>query len=536
MALPASAQPVVVVRAETRIELRIERVPEHVRIRATLRDDRGDPLPDRAMAITVRSDGILRGRSVERTNEAGHMQMDLALPPGSYHVEAAYDGEASYDRVRVGQLIDLERAHVRLSISAQRQERLDRMDLDQAEHTLRVSAESPEGGSGLSVELSNELHEPLAAGVTGADGSVLLTLRSEALGPPAAGRLVVHTPGDERRARAQTEVLVVRFRSTALTLSSSAGRIEAGDPLLVEGELRTSDAPLARKAIGIFAGEVHLETVLTDADGHFSRTIELAENEGDVQLQAVFESDAPWRPEARSEPIVVRVEPRGSTPLPWLLVPVGLCAIALLVLGSRGRRAHTAAEPSESLIPSPPGIVEGAVGTGRTARHDIGGVVLDADESQTLPAARVELRAGLDTIATTSDDAGRFSLHDVPEGRWALRVACDGYEPRETTFAVPHRGALSSLEVRLRSLRQLALRRYQPLADALAPARRWWAFWTPRELADRASASVRRDVDAVTLAVEEAVYASAAPEERRIDEIGHRSERLAGELRDRTPR
>ncbi len=535
LAVPAgaAAQPVVWVRAETRIELRVERQPV-VRVRATLRDDRGNGLPNRAISVRVASpDGVQRGLSQGRTDTAGELAADFDVAPGTYRFEAHYAGDESYDEARVELLLDLERAHVRLVMSAL-DGRLDRIDLDAPRHRFRVRAESEAGGEGMSVALENELEEVLATGITGEDAAVTLEVESRALGGPAAGRLVVRTPGDAERAPAQTEVLVVRFRPTALTLDVAPRRVEGGRPVRVEGRLATSERPLARKAIGLFAGERHLETVLTDAEGRFAREVVLEENDATVALTARFESDAPWRPSAVSDPVDVRVAPRGATPVRWLLLPIAVCAVALVALWWRSRRQRKAAEAQRpSLAPAPPGIhVPTAASERDAARSDVGGTVLDADEGAPIAGAAVRLEGPGDAILARGDDEGVFTIAEVPAGRWTIRVEAPGYEARDATVEIPHRGALAQVQVRLRSLRQLALRNYAPLAEALVPQRRWWAFWTPRELAERARGPARGSVEQVTLELEAVVWSAGPPDAESVEAIGKRAGELAPALRE----
>ncbi|MCB9591308.1 MAG: carboxypeptidase regulatory-like domain-containing protein [Sandaracinaceae bacterium] len=536
LAAPArvAAQPIVSVRAETRIELRVRRGAT-VRVGATLRDDRGNSLADRQLTVRIAEPGgVQRGSETGTTDARGELEVTFEVEPGTYQFEARYAGDESYDDTRVELLLDLERAHVRLLMSPV-EGRLDRLDLDVPTHRLRVRAESDAGGGGLEVRLENELEELLASGTTAEDGSVVLEVASAALGSPAAGRMIVKTSGDAQRAPAQTEVLVVRFRPTALTLTTTAARVEAGQPVRVEGQLRTSERPLARKAVGIYAGDRHLETVLTDGEGRFAREIVLEDNEGTVALTARFEGDAPWRPAASSEPVEVRIEPRGATPARWLLVPIALSALLLGLLWWRGRRKDASAEaPRSSHVPAPPGIhvATEAAASPRAGRRDVAGIALDADEGEPIAGARVELTGPGEPLSAVSDDAGAFAIAEVPDGRWTIRVEHASYESREAIVDVPHRGALAALQVRLRSLRQVALRKYAPLAEALVPQRRWWAFWTPRELADRARASVRGDVEEVTRAVEEVVWSAGPPAPDSVEEIGRRASELASEVRE----
>ncbi|HJL19188.1 MAG TPA: carboxypeptidase-like regulatory domain-containing protein [Sandaracinaceae bacterium LLY-WYZ-13_1] len=525
----AAAQPIVHVRAETRIELRVSRQPEAVEVEGTLRDDRGEPLPDRAVELRMATPDGERtlGREVGRTDAAGRVSARFGLEPGSYHVSARFVGDESYDRVDVGQRVDLDKAHVRLGMSVDGAGRLDRLNLDEPEHRFRVRAESPEGGGGLPVALHNELDDVLASGTTGPDGTVVLSVRSEALGPPAAGRLKVHTEGDARRARAQTEVLVVRFRPTRLELSATPERIRAGEPLELTGRLSDSAGPIARKAVGLYAGDEHLATVLTGDDGRWRREIRLEGPDGPVPIHARFASDAPWRPAARSTPVRIALSSRGATPWWWLLVPMVLCGLLIAWLSRREAAEEPREEAGERAPSAPPGIVSGRPVARSAERRDVAGTVVDADGSFPLGGAVVALEAGERTRETRTDERGGFRFDEVPDGGWRLHVRAEGYEARQTDVAVPHRGQWSGLRVRLRSLREVALATYRPVAEALTPERRWWAHWTARELLSRARGPERRELQTLTELVERAVYGAAPPRDEDVREIERRSAHVA---------
>lgn len=526
----ARAQPVVHVRAETRIELEVGYPGGRsaVGVGATLRDDQGNRLAGREVSVVVTQGGQTIGRWRGATDDRGHVAPSFPLSGGSiYGVEATFAGDELHEDVSVFQELDFARQHVRLTIGPVAEGSLGRLDLDQPEHRVRVTARSGAsgGGSGLRVTVSSEIAE-LANGMTGSNGEAVLTLRSEGLGAPAAGRLIVRTSGDAERAPAQTEMLVVRYRETHLTLETNSGSGE--ERVRVRGVLSTSGGPLPRKAIGIFADDQHLETVLTGEDGSFEGLLDLGDD-GAVSLQARFESDAPWRPEARSEPVSIRLAARSSTPFFWLLAPVLLCGVVLLILARRGARS-VRETGRDSLAPAAPGIVSARRGGRDAVDTTVDGAVFDADEATPL-GALIELRGTAGGLITAESDAeGAFRIEAVPAGRWTVKASVPGYEPREAQLVIPHRGEHRGIEVRLRSLRHLALRRYRPLAAALAPGRGWWGFWTPRELAGRANARLRGDVDGVTRAVEEAAYAAPHPAASDVDEIARRSADLADEI------
>lgn len=533
----AAAQPLSVrVRAETRIELRVAPRGADVEVGATLRDDLGQPLAAQRVEIRILDEArhTEHGRATRSTDAQGAIDVRFeALTGEQYLITARYEGDERYQRIEVQQRLDLARAHVRLTVGVGAGGRLD---LDQREHAIDVRAASDRGGAGLALVVSNELGEMLAQATTGADEHARFVIPSERLGPPAAGRIIVRTEGDRVRAGAQTEVPVVRFRPSRIELRARSLRIAPGDRAQIEGRLSDSTGPMARRAVGIFASETHLATVLSDDQGRFERAIELeAAEDRTIEISARYVSDAPWRTSVRSAPLSIRIEGRGSTPWPWLLVPMAICAIAIGVLSRRARTVRTGTRV-ERPSAAPPGVAP-AKASSRAQRSDVAGTVLDADEGTPLEGARVTLSSSARTIERETDEHGRFDAGEVAGDRWQLRVEKGGYEHASAEVRVPHRGQWSDATVRLSNLRQAALRRYRPVAEALAPSRKWWAFWTPRELLDRADPPKPPDLVPLTNAVERAAYADPGPTADDVVEIGRRAERVAQALeRDPEPR
>lgn len=523
----AEAQPSVRVRAEARIELRVERGPGLVSVRGNLRDDLGQPLGDRAIEVRVQDETEARLRSASaRTDAQGAFAAAFPLETGTYRVLATWEGDEGHPRIEVPQVLDLTRAHVRLEVGVQD----GRLDLDRPAHAVEVRASSDEGGAGLRVELRNELDRVLAEGTTDAEGRARFRIESARLGPPAAGRLIAHTRGDDRRGEAQTEVPIVRYRPTVLTLRAASARVR-DDAVTLSGELTDSTGPLARRAVGLFAGTEHLDTLLTDDEGRFSRSVALEPVEGSdrVVLTARFASDAPWRPPAISAPVTLAIEGAGSTPWSWLLAPILVCGLAIGLL-SRGRRAAPAPAIASDRATAPPGIAPARPSGGLAAAlREVRGVVMDADAGSPLAGATIALVRSGKRIESAAGTDGRFEIVAADGELWTLEVSAPGYERSTAAVQLPHRGQWSRTTVRLRSLRELALASYRPVAEALAPARRWWGFWTPRELVEGAT-SHRDELDALTSAVERAAYAEPAPDEAEVSAIADRSAQMASEI------
>lgn len=465
-------------------------------------------------------------QATERTDVAGSLEAVFPLEPGTYRVAARWEGDESYRQFEVGQSLDLTRAHVQLVVELGD---AGRIDLEQAQHEVDVRASSDEGGAGLWIEVRDELGRELCAGRTDDDGHVRLTLERADLGEPGYRPMVVRTGGDELRGPARTEVPLVRFRRAAVELTASDRRVRVGSEILVSGRLHDSAEPLSRRAVGLFIDGAHAETVFTDDEGRFERPLELG-SEGVVALVARYESDAPWWTSASSEALLIMVERGGSPPWPWLLAPTMLCA---LFVGWVSRRSSGRTSPSEGAV-LPPATVPGVELTrpvsAEARRRDVAGTILDVDEGGPIENATIELRTAFERKEVRSGPNGRFSIADLEGAIWHLEVRAEGYAPNEAVIQLPHRGQWSDVRIRLASFRNIALAKYRPVAEALAPPHARWALWTPRELVERAEGDTRAEVEALTAELERAAYGSAAPSPSEVESIGKRAARIARAL------
>ena len=522
----ASAQPHVRVRSESFIELRTTRTANRLDVQAILRDDLGAPLAERPLDLRISdaSDGLVEQHRAT-TDANGVARASFTLVTGAYALGAAFGGDEWHALVRARQAIDVSRAHVRLSIQIPSGGRLD---LDQPEHTIRALAESEEGGADLPIELTDDLGRVLGRGRTDASARAAFRGRSDQLGPPAAGRLIVRTAGDARRAAAQTEAPVIRFRPSHLTLHADRGAIREGEILRVEGRLSDSTGPMPRRAIGLFANDQHLETVLSDARGRFARELELGAID-DATIVARFESDAPWRTSAASAPVRVHVQARGSTPWAWLLLSIAACAIILVVIWRSGPRARPAPAPAEEVAP---GVVLAAADRGPERSTIVRGRVVRADDGAAIAGATVSATGPEQRSATSASD-GTFSLGSLEPGRWEIVIEARGFEPATASATLPHRGQWEGLVARLRALRDLALTGYRPLAQELAPDLQPWTLATPREIAGQAGPPLHDEVAALAARVEQAVFAADPPDADEVARIRREANKLADEVRER---
>lgn len=508
------AQPVVRVRAEARIELGAEWRDGEMVLRGNLRDDLGEPLPRRPLtldAFDAEGSGLLH-RSV-RTDAEGAFEVRAPTDLDTYRARAEFGGDETHDPVQVERLVRVGRANVQLTLALPSGGHLD---LDAPAQQLEVRARCAAGVGGLRIELRDELDRRLGEGVTGEDGRVRLRVSSADLGAPGPGRLRVRFPGDARRAEAQTEVPIVRERSTMLTLAATRRRARVGDPVELRGTLRDSQGPLARRAVGIFAAGTHRGTVLTDTRGSFRWQTRLTSKDDgrDLVFQARFEGDGPGHRTSASAPVTIATHGTRRARWAWSLLPLGLCALLLLWLRRR-----------EEVGPPPPrrepraGVVHTQPKRKRARSRRFAGVLVDArDGGRIAGAVRLE---GPQQLEGPVDTAG-FSF-ELPDGAWTATFDAPGRAPVTETFRTPHGGEWDRVEVHLETWR----------ARALAVFRRWvrrrapelpWRKHTLRELRRGLPPAER----ALGEEVERAYYGPEPPDAEEVRSIAARAEELAG--------
>ena len=525
----AAAQPTVTVRSTSRIELRTQRHDDHVVIEGALRDDLGAPLAESSVVFRAIPDDPQAApvREALRTDEHGRFEAHLPLTTGGHLLRATFTGDSLHDHVEVERRLDLDRADVRLRVGVPAS---GHIDLDEESHEIVVVADSNEGGDGLGVSLLDELDRTLARGRTGEDGRVVLEISSAEIGPPGAGRIKARSLGDARRAEAQTEVPIVRFRSTSIELSASRDSARPGDDVRLSGTLSDSRGPIDGRAVGVFvratelegATEEHLATVLTDRRGTFVVDATLdASDQGVLEIVARYESDSPGRASSESAPVRIEVASAQPTPWPWLLLPLAISCAALLLIARRApkRPEKSVALPTEKPI----GVEAGRRKTLLADRDDVGGVVLDHRDDTPIAHARAVLSDGHGRVVreTVTDAEGAFGLERAGPGTYTLSLTAEGYARSTTRITVPHRGEWSAATVRLESLRSRALSPYRPVAAELLPSPRLWAIWTQREVLDQARAKGRANEALETLSsdVERAYYGAATPTEEDVERI-----------------
>ena len=500
----AIAQPIVRVRAEARIELRAEHHDGTIVVEGSLVDDRGEPLARQPVVVGIHQPEGATLLAERRVSDAsGAFRIELPGEPTTYLLSARFAGDEYHPRLSVERLADLTRAPTRLRLRVGD----GRFDLDRQAHDVGVAASSPRGGAGLTVTLADELGRTLGRGVTGPDGRLTISVPSAELGEPGAGRLVAHSRGDSERAEARVEAPITRYRQAHLELEANPATVRPQGDLSLRGSLGTSAGPSPGEAIGLYAGDEHLDTALTDEEGQFATTIAAADlPTGSVGLVARFESDGPGTPPAESETIWIEVRTSSAWVWLWLGVPLAFSLLVMLWL----RRRAPPPEAERTSMPDPIGVVQVAPARRGPPLLTVSGTILDA-RGRTL-VGRVRALAGDRLVEAICDASGDFVL-ELEAGRWVLELGAPRHAPVRVTADLPHRGELRGLTVRLESWRARALSILRDRFTKRGESLDRWRKTTVHSLRDDPA------LGPTASAVEVSYYGPLEPDGARIDEL-----------------
>jgi hypothetical protein len=535
VAAPAGAEPLVRVRAESRIELGVVHLDEGMAISGALRYELGAPLTGRPLAIEaipLNQPGE-SWRTQLATDDQGRFALELADAAHDYRLLATFAGDSTHRGVRVERRVERARADVRLEL---RLPEGHTIDLDAASFAIEAVAESDAGGDAIAMRLWDETGREVARGTTDSEGRLRLTIPTRTLGAPGAGLLRIESLRDERRAEAQTEARVVRRRAVFVSIAPKGSRFEAGSALGVAGSVRTHAAPRSGVPVGLYVGDRHLETVVTDERGRFEAELWIDAAEGPLAVTARAEGDATGAYPATETKLVVQVQPARPVPVAWLGAATLLVLIAIWGLG-RLRSPKGLETNGELHAESFASSIRPARAQGRRDRHRVNGRALDLRNDEPVAHAEVALvheqREGSCTLRT--DEYGRFASPVLPPGKARVRVSAEGYVTTETDLELPHRGEWTSFVVRLESLRARALTPFRRLSLRILPSTRAWGIWTTREAREWIAQKVPGDgaeLARVTLEVERACYGRELPSEADVAAIEETTRTIEARLGD----
>jgi hypothetical protein len=521
---PARAQPVVRVEAQTRIELSTSRTEGGTRIRAVLLDDQGEAVAGAPLSIRI-ADGLgqqLAARPRAITGNDGAFEVVLPTVDERISVDARFGGDDYRSPVSAVELLDTRLARVELRFSAPAS---GVIDLLESAATVRVRARSPAGAEGLRIELADQVGSALGTATTDEEGVAEITFETRALGDAGPSKLIAHTHADGARAASSAELAIVRFlpSETSLTLTQAE---RTG--IRARGAVRAKGRGVAGALIGLFTprGD-HVATLRADETGQYDDTFE-PKQLGDrgaraLELEARFESDAPWIGSSRSA--LARIElATPSSRYSWAGLALTPFLIALLMWWMSRRRwtvepeppAKERAEAGVALAQPKPRMVR---------LHHLACVVLDARSGRPVPGATLELAQGSEPSKHVRSDArGAIRIEQLTAGTYQLLFEAPGYRALRISVDAPHRGEWSGAHVRLESLRDAAVRAWSPLAQRLAAKPDQANAITVRETILRAAQSSTAQPSFAQEALqraERAAYERRGPTDEEVQHVEH---------------
>jgi hypothetical protein len=513
--VPALAEPVVRIRADSRIELGVTHLDVGMSITGALRDELGHGLPSRTLALSAipldAPDAPFE--TTVRTNSGGEFSLEIADANHDYRLLASFEGDVGHRGVRVERSVERARADVRLELRVAAGSVLD---LDTREVGLAAIAESDAGGAGITLRLSDETGAELARAQTDARGHAHFLVSTERFGPPGTGLLRVESLRDERHAEAQTEARIIRSRKIRVDLQTERERIEVGNELAIVGMVRTGAGPCPNLPVGLFLGTEHVRTVMTGDDGGFDARISVEGVPRATAVSARVEADPSGAHNAAEALRAVEVVAPEPLPLTWILGLLG-GTVALTLAAARLRRVRHSLEHMPTALVEPSGVTRPSDGG---ARYVLSGIVTDA-LNVAIAGARLEIthaQQGLRWEAI-ADARGQFVTPLLRKGTLIVRGVAPGYSGAEVQLTIPHHGEGEGMTIRLDNLRARVMRAFKSAVEARLPFPKAFSVWTPREirsfLAQRRP-DQRQPLNELSRDVERATYGAAPPTEQEV--------------------
>jgi 5-hydroxyisourate hydrolase-like protein (transthyretin family) len=463
----ARAQPVIRVEAQTRLELSTTRTDRATRVRALLLDDQGRPVAGAPISIRIAgaSGQPLAERPRVLTGSDGAFEIALPAVDERISVDARFAGDDFRSPTSALELLDTRLALVELRFS---EPSGGVIDLQQEVVNARVRARSEAGGEGVRIELSDDKGVALGTAVTDAEGVVQLAIATKALREPGPGKLIATALPDATRAGASAELSIVRWlpSRTSLTLKQ-AGR----NAVRASGEVRANERGLPGAMVGLFTprGD-HVATLSADPTGRFEGKLDpktLGErNARSIELEARFESDAPWIGSSRSGRVQLGLAAPSGYSVYWLALTPAAIALLLWWLGRR-RSALELEPPAKERAEA--GVALAQARPRAVRLHHLACIVLDARTGRPVADATLTIElAGAASRSMRSDARGAIRSDELAPGSYQLVFEAAGYRALRVSVDAPHRGEWIGAHVRLESLRDVAVRAWSPLALQLA--------------------------------------------------------------------
>ena len=507
------------VQGRSRLGVDLDAAGTRIVARGELRDDLGQPLPQRAVRLEVYAEpsGRRRASRTARTDRAGRFGATFDLRPGSYRVSAVFDSTQHLTGARLEKAVAVERAPVELSVRGP-----DFVRGDAAPVFVRVSATVEGTGLAVPVVISGGDGEPRQMNLD-ASGRLRVDV-SDMLGF-GENRIAATIPGSKYRERSEATVVIRKFRDLEIDARVEAvfERLQRG--AAVDGAIRAGDSPLDGIEVEVRLAPANRSTAERASDGPKTRPsgraqsdatgelLERVETDEQGEFHAFFGRDSlpdgQWRARVRVTPDVGESvgESVGTIEIDRTIsrmIVNGAAALALLAVlfvglrevwewvsrklqANRRRRAERkrrerAFEQDEPLEPKPTPNAAPERSGGAVDRATVRGYIWNAWRSEPVEGATVHMR-GEDEQARedTSDQQGAFEFAGLEAGTWELEVSAEYFVRGRFEFDIPHDGRLAECRFELVPVALKIRRLFESLVE-LARGEKLWGKRSPNEM------------------------------------------------------
>lgn len=506
------------VQARSQLTLQVRTAGTHLLISGELRDELGQPLPQREVRLEVvrRSDDVVEATQVADTNRSGVYESRAEVPPGDYEVRAVFEATPHVTSAQAKGTVRVEGKPVDLQV---RGPSLVRSGAESVPIRIRASVEGRGISLPVEVQVDNGTEHRMRVDDRGRGRVDVADWLSA-----GANRISVIAPGGPHRpeARQEFEVRVADAVEVEASLEAVFERLQRG--AAVTGQVRAEGQPVPETAV-----EVRLVRANSGAEeASESEETEPLRRSGRTDEEGQFHlffprnelPDGEWRARVQVRPDIGAswVRDVGTLEIDRTLSRIvvdgaaGLAILAVLfVAGREGwrvlrekldaiRRERRRTERrrqafEEEATLEPVSMPEEAVDEeGGGLQHRVRGQVWDSWRDEPVEGAAIEgRRSGEEEPArrSTTGSEGRFGFDELDDGDWELVVEAEYFVRGRLSFEIPHDGSLDPCRFELVPVPLKIRRLYQSLIE-MAAGDDLWGELSPREIRE----TVERVLDA----------------------------------------
>jgi hypothetical protein len=324
----SKSDPIINVKAQTAITLKLEYFEGLLAIEGALYNDTGQPLENRSIELLIEN----RTVSTITTNNSGEFIFFQPLPRGIYNVTASFKGDALYQDTSTTKNIDARKISVIMdfSISPQRIER----NVTPVEFFIRIRTQN-KGISNLSIIL-NDTTENKTVGtiVTDKNGEGKLVTTFPLLAKLGNHSISAEFLGDENYKQANISKSILIYSKTNLSLEVKNTLNQNGNiSIFIFGILSYDTGGLKNESIDLKMNNEIINRTLTGDEGKFEVYFTSSNlTRGEYNLQAFFNSSKSEYESTTSNIIEIQIV-QPQTDLTTYIFAGGAATSLIIIIG-----------------------------------------------------------------------------------------------------------------------------------------------------------------------------------------------------------